>query len=639
MHQLRRRAPSLFCLATLSLFLVPCVRADDRPAHAECAYFGANRSRYVESALRKNRLSTLTDQVTHMRNASARDVTPAAPPNSYPVGSIDSYIFADLAANQITPAPKTTDWEFIRRVTLDLTGRIPAPDRVLAFVADTTPGKPAKLVDELIAKQEWLDKWTMWFGDLYQNASVRTSTGLTRGGTGRNAFEQWISDSLSKNKPYNQMASELINPPAGTNYYQGSVNYLLNGIVTMGAPNQDTIDQMTANVFDTFLGVGHVNCLLCHSGRGHLDAISLWAAGTTRYQAWQLASFFSRSRPASTSGMAWSIQDNGPGFTTDYALNTVSGNRPPRQVPDGCDETQPCGYVAPQYIFNGNMPGSGDNYRAFLAQNVTSDFQFARATVNYLWAAFFGRGIVDPVDGFDPARLDPDNPPPDPWTLQPTNARLLNGLAQHFIDSGYNIKALMREITTSDTYQLSSRYSGDWSPAWEPFFARKFVRRLWGEEVHDAVVQTSGIMNLLDSGGFQPGPAYYAMQFPEPAGLPVNDLAARGLLDSFLRGNRDDQPRRQDGSISQALNLMNNPFIESHLQVTGANPNQLIVKNIGKSDGDLVNTLFLTILSRYPTDAEMKQAVPLPTGNDNRTAAVQDLIWSLYNKVDFVFNY
>jgi hypothetical protein len=114
--------------------------------------------------------------------------------------------------------------------------------------------------------------------------------------------------------------------------------------------------------------------------------------------------------------------------------------------------------------------------------------------VNYIWAEFFGRGIVDPPDSFDPARLDPDNPPPDPWTLQPSNAALLNALAQHFIDGGYSLKSLMREIVNSETYQLSSRYDGEWNPDWEPYFARKFVRRLWAEEVHDAVVQTCGIL-------------------------------------------------------------------------------------------------------------------------------------------------
>ena len=94
--------------------------------------------------------------------------------------------------NGITPAPKTTDWEFVRRVTLDLTGRIPTPDRVLTFVADTAPDKRAKLIDELLAKPEWIDKWTMFFGDLYQNTDNKPSTSLNRFPQGRNAFYKWI---------------------------------------------------------------------------------------------------------------------------------------------------------------------------------------------------------------------------------------------------------------------------------------------------------------------------------------------------------------------------------------------------------------------------------------------------------------
>ena len=97
--------------------------------------------------------------------------------------------------------------------------------------------------------------------------------------------------------------------------------------------------------------------------------------------------------------------------------------------------------------------------------------------MNYLWAYFFGRGMVDPPDTFDPARLDPDNPPPAPWTLQPGNARLLNALAQHFIDSNFNLKALMREIVNSDTYQLSSRYPGNRAAAFPaPPYPRALVR-------------------------------------------------------------------------------------------------------------------------------------------------------------------
>jgi hypothetical protein len=367
--------------------------------------------------------------------------------------------------------------------------------------------------------------------------------------------------------------------------------------------------------------------------------MTLWGASTTRYQAWQLAAFLSRTSVRQMTSNAWFVQENASGYNTDYPLNTLTGNRPPRQPSAGCDPTIGCRNVAPVYILNGDVPKPGENYRDALARNVTGDFQFARASVNYMWAQFFGRGIVDPPNLFDPARLDPDNPPPDPWTLQPSNPALLNALARRFIASGYSLKAVMREIANSAAYQLSARYDGEWNPEWEPYFARKFVRRLWGEEVHDAIIQSSGSAPIY----FAPqAPANnsYAMRFPEPTQYPSNDAGAKTFLDAFMRGNRDDQPRKSDGSISQALNLMNSTFIESHLQIDGPVANQLIIANLSKGNPEMINTLFLAILSRYPSPAEMTKATALvESAGSERLAGVQDLVWSLYNKVDFIFNF
>jgi hypothetical protein len=486
----------------------------------------------------------------------------------------------------------------------------------------------------------------MYFGDLYQYTATKASTSLNRFPQGRNTFYQWIHDSLTNNKPYNQMATELITSASTNTYNDGAANWILNGYIT-GGPTQDVMDQSTSFVFDTFLGIAHVNCLLCHNGRGHLDQLSLWATGTTRYQAWQLAAHLSKTSfkrvpvdPSNNNVYYWTVVDDPK--ATDYAMNTTTGNRPARVAPAGCKSGQPCFYVAPQYIFNGDTPNPGENYRAALARNVTNDFQFARATVNYMWAQFFGRGIVDPPDTFDPARLDPDNPPPAPWTLQPSNPALLNALAQHFVASGYDLKALMREIANSDTYQLSSRYNGTWNPAWEPYFARKFVRRLWGEEVHDSIVQSSGTMPSYTMNGFTElgfGKLTYAMQLPDITG-PSSDGNTTNLLDSFIRGNRDDQPRKSEGSILQALNLMNNTFVIQRSHATGTNASQLVTQNLSKSNTDLINTLFMTILSRMPSAAEMSKAAShIPASGATRSAAVQDVVWSLYNKVDFVFNY
>ena len=287
------------------------------------------------------------------------------------------------------------------------------------------------------------------------------------------------------------------------------------------------------------------------------------------------------------------------------------------------------------YFFNGDTPKPGENYRAALARSMTGDFQFARAAVNYFWDYFFGVGLVDPPDQFDPLRLDPDHPPDAPWTLQPSNPRLLNSLAQEFIDHKYDIQWLMREITNSSAYQLSSRYNGTYNPAWDSLYARKFVRRLWSEEVHDAIAQSSNVLPAYTVAAN--GTVTWAMQFPEPLNTPTAGNAVTPFLDSFLRGNRDDQVRSGDGSISQALNLMNDPFVMSRIKSTGP-AGSLLFTSKSLPDDQLVSRLFLAVLSRPATAAEMTASLNLlKTGT--RAQSAENLLWSLYNKVDFVFNY
>lgn len=645
---------STVCAIAFSGFLLVRAQGPVTVADPNCNFFGADHEKYAYTGLNA--------KLSPARHARALSVTTravstmiAGPPPGSPTstfgathraGSIDSYLQADWQAAGITPAPMTTDWEFIRRITLDLTGRIPTPAQVVTFVADTTPTKRSALIETLLAKPEFVDKWTMYLGDRFLNTVTRPSTSLNRTATGRNVFYQYIHDSVAEDKPYNLMATELIASVGVNTYTDATANWMINGYIT-GGPAQDLMDSATANVFDTFMGIAHVNCLLCHNGRGHLDTLSLWASNTTRYQAWQLSSFLSHTaisqpgRDANNNPSYWTLQPKTP-ITVNYALNTTSGNRPARVAPTGCTSSQPCWYVPPQYIFTGATPAAGTDYRVALAANVTNDFQFARAAVNYMWAEFFGMGLVDPPDTFDPARLDPNNPPPAPWTLQPTDANLLNALATHFIESGYSMKSLMREIVNSQTYQLSSRYNGAWNEAWDTSFARKNVRRLWSEEVHDAIALSSGNMpvysmtGFTDSGYAKPS---FAMQLPDVMNAPTSDGNASNLLDSFLRGNRDDQPRKPDGSILQALNLMNNPFVETRIQYNGSTPAPLIANSLILGNTPLINTLFINILSRYPTTAEMTTAVAQLAGASNRSQAVQDLVWSLYNKVDFVFNY
>src|SRR5260221_328773 len=166
----------------------------------------------------------------------------------------------------------------------------------------------------------------MYFGDFLKNNSQNTQ--VRRFPEGVQAFKTYIKNSLTANKPYDQMARELIAAQGSNSYTQGELNWLIGGIVT-GGPQQDLLDQQTANIAESFLGMPHVNCLLCHNGRGHLDPLSLWASHTTRYQAWGLSSFLSRTNsPRTSTGVQnvyyWgAVRD--PRFKTDSPPVLVRG--------------------------------------------------------------------------------------------------------------------------------------------------------------------------------------------------------------------------------------------------------------------------------------------------------------------------
>ncbi|MBI3933417.1 MAG: DUF1549 domain-containing protein, partial [Acidobacteria bacterium] len=319
------------------------------------------------------------------------------------VSRIDSHIFSVQQQKNIQPATLTTDAEFLRRVTIDLTGRIPTAAQVQQFLADTDPQKRAHAIDRLLDSSEWVDRWTMWLGDLLHNNS--TSAQINRGTPGRDALYQFIKTSVQDNKPYNQFVAELLTG-SGDSYVSGPANFIVGGTMSMG-PVQDTYDRQWVQAATMFLGLKNFDCLLCHNGEGHLEGVNLWASQVKRSEAWGLAAFFSRVRMRRADGAigaTWTVTEAATG---GYNLNTTSGNRPTRAAVDGVRSP-----VLPQYMFSGRQLTASDNFRVVLAQELTQDLQFARATVNYLWAHFFGIGIVDPPDAFDLARLDPRNPPP-----------------------------------------------------------------------------------------------------------------------------------------------------------------------------------------------------------------------------------
>jgi hypothetical protein len=627
--------------------LLAALHAQEVPLQldSDCTFFGTDRERYQPRRPEDPRNFRMGRQAVEVasRLSNAPSMERALSDQALATGSnglIDQYVFARLQAEGVKAADKINDYEFIRRVTLDLTGRVPVAERVVSFVADREPDKRAKLVDELLASPVWVDKWTYYLGDRLKNTANMRSTGLNRQTQGREGFNKWIRESLTGDKGYDQMTREMIAARGDNSWENGELNWLVGGRVT-GGPANDIWDQQAANIADTFLGVSSANCILCHNGRFHLDALSLWGRNATRAQMWGMAAFLSRTtvvRGPAIDGnnnlFYWGLTDNVR--AANYPLGSTSGNRPARTVVGTVRN------VAPVYPFSGRGPQSGEDYRDALAREVTADPQFARATVNYIWKEFFGRGIVDPVNQFDLARLDPDKPPADcaegtPCTLQPSHPELLRDLAKDFASNGFKFKSLMRQIVNSEAYQFSSRYEGTWKPSYESLFARHLPRRLWGEEIADSIALASNLPNAytyrLDA--TTTPRVNWAIQMPEPSTLPA-------FLVPFILGNRDDEERRSDGAAQQALALMNDNFVATRIRASGTGSTASLLQQVliqSQNDTDLINRLYLTILSRVPTARELASATRvMQSGRGVRSDRASTLIWALFNKVDFMFN-
>ncbi len=540
---------------------------------------------------------------------------------------VDDEIFGTMKGAGITPTRLTTDAEFLRRVSLDLTGAIPNPSAIRAFVSDTSPGKRAAKIDELLLTDGYVDRWTLWFGDLVQN--VRFSAQANLYNDGRNAYYQWIQSSFRQNKAYDVMVRELV-AANGNNFQSGAANYIVRQIQRNGPP-QDTYDNLAASTVQKFMGIPF-ECLSCHGGPGHLELVNSYLSTREREEFWGMAAFFARVaiRPIRTDGsnqVSFQVEERPRG---EYQLNTTTGNKSPREPLPG---EQP--FTAPRFIKSRDTAMPGESRREAFGRIMTADRQFARNTVNSIWRELFHLGIVEPSDSFDLLRLDPDALQPGA-TLQPTHPVLLERLTDTFIDSGYDLQALMRLLTASSAYQLATEYTpGEWNETWTPFFARHYTQRLHAEILLDAIGSATLVPAVFPLQGSDV-PLVGAIKLPDP--LEGGRRNPHGsFLDAFGRGDRDDTPRTSEGSILQALNLLNSPIVT---QRVSASRNGSAVQQALRFSTDpavITEFLYLSTLSRFPTDIELAIAVE-SLQSTNRNAAAEDLQFSLINRLEFMFN-
>jgi hypothetical protein len=569
--------------------------------------------------------STASDLTERLRPSNAD-------PGSTPVSRrnlIDEFIFDRMEKDRVPHAPLSSDEEFFRRVHIDLTGRIPSDDELRAFLASSDPDKRDKLVDQLATSKAYEVKWTYFFNDIYKPAPGRI------GNAAKNLFYRWVYDNIHLDRPYNLMVSEMLTASALSNWYVGPASYVARQVITAVAcddeVHEDTSDELAIHATKDFLGVD-ISCASCHDGARHLEKINVWLSQRKRDEIWKMAAFFGKTNvlrrtETSTAQDEYSIDDNGPGY--DPSARTVI--RVERRGKPGLLE--------PVYMFTGERPDAAKPPRPEFARMLTSDPQFARATVNLLWSEMFGVGIVEPVFAFDLARIDPKNPPPAPWTLQPTHPELLEALAQYFRDNNHSIRSVLKLIATSNAYRLSSQFPGEWKASYAPYFARKFVRRLKAEEVYDSLVMATNLFTEVPIRGTDTKVKFAAEAYsPDEFIRGVNDPVLKEIhffLESFGQTNRQSSERSNDGAITQAVLLMNGPLVHRQIQAAEGSYLAGLLKQPLREEAKITR-LFERFLVRRPTPAELAHAKEVVASGSE---GWEDLQWLLVNKVEFVHNF
>ncbi len=566
-------------------------------------------------------------QVSDLTHSVATKLPRTGSPQRHVVSRtlIDQHLFGRMAKDKIPHAPLSNDYEFCRRLYLDLTGRIPTPEQLRAFVSNPSDGKRDRLIDELLDSQAWVDHWSYWYGDLVRAAANRIGDPAVK------HFDQWLRQSLKEDKPYDRLVTEMLTASApNTNWMPDAAPtaYLARWHVTGASMYddmyEDTADEVIVNTGRIFLGTNY-QCISCHNGKGFLEKVNLDLVSKKRRDFWAMGAFFGKTRVRVTTYQdRYTITDDGTGYDTKAGSSV-------RLQRDG-------GEIDPTFILTGEKANPNKPLRPQFARMLTSHPQFARATVNLIWKQFFGLGIVDPVDSFDMARQDSKYPPPAPWTVQPTNPELLGALARDFAQHHFSLKQLMRTIARSNAYQLSSRFDGEWKESYTPYFARKYVRLLTAEQVHDAISQATQVYGNYKRKDRVYGSELPPVRFWTEAATPedINSREAKNVLRTFGQSNREQFDRQPGGSILQAMMLMNSPFVTKRVVAENGSLVEQLVKS-AKSSAEIVDELYLATLSRNPLPQEKQIAVTWI--DKDRQQGTEDLHWSLLNKLDFVFNY
>jgi uncharacterized protein DUF1553/uncharacterized protein DUF1549 len=487
----------------------------------------------------------------------------------------------------LVPSELCTDGQFLRRVSLDLTGALPAPEKVVAFTANPDPQKRDKLIEELLDSREYSDYFANKWADILR-VKRHGEPGRARGTF---AFHDWIRNAVATDLPYDEFARAIL----------AATGDEVSAPPTVWYKELQNPEQFVDDTAQVFLGL-RLACAQCHH-----HPYERWSQDDF----WGIAAFFGRvgrkavmapdelqpGQPAPrqiiyprSSGSVTNKKTNQPAVMKplDGAPMTAAPDQDPRQM---------------------LVDWMVDTKNPF----------FARAVANRYWAHFFGRGIVDPLDD-----MRVTNPP--------SNPELLDALAKDLIDHKYSLKNLVRTIVKSRTYQLSA-VPNEFNQHDKQNYARYYPRRMSAEVLYDAV-------NLVVDSPAGFGGLPQDRHAPRRAVQLPDESFPSYFLDVFGRPQRISAcecERVSEANLAQALHLLNSDEVQGKLARAGGRADVLAKDK--RPEADKVDELFLWAFGRKPTPGQRDLALShLAKHTTDKKVAYENILWALLNTKEFVFN-
>ena len=461
----------------------------------------------------------------------------------------------------------------MRRVYLDLLGRVPNVSEARDFLNDPSPDRREQLVDRLLAHHDHATH----FAAVWRRILLPDEVDLSRLG-GSASFEAWLAEKFEANEPYDQVVSELL-------LAQGRVSK--SGPLLFYAAMRLNPEELAGRTSRAFLGV-RMECAQCHD-HPFDEAI-------TQQDFWSFAAFFARiSRPRGKMEMTspvLAVRDNARGEVMFPESDEVVPPRLPETVSDLADDP--------------NGPSRREELVAWLTAR--DNQHFARATVNRVWAHLFGRGLVEPVDDMRRA-----NPPICP--------EVLDTLAGDFAASGFDLRRLCRALVLTDAYQLSSGSDEGQGEEGDPSrtlaFAQMNIKSLTAEQLYDCITVATGQASLAGGPTDQAGLVRFA------------DMNRQQFIDQFRAA--PGKVTDYQAGIPQALTLMHGGLIHNATDVAASG----LLKSLAApffTDDQRLETLYLATLSRYPEPEEREVMLKMIAGASDpqqRQQALGDVLWAL----------